>query len=130
MLRAAIPINFLPAIPGELFKENNGFKVEFYDGQEFEGQPIETKILKGNKFWAMGGFGLDIVAQSKRPSLSVRFTGELQPKFSGEYDFEIFSIGPSRLSINGKIRSIIGLLKIQVMHFWNGLCSKKEKNKF
>ena len=49
----------------------------------------------------MGGFGLDIVAQSKRPSLSVRFTGELQPKFSGEYDFEIFSIGPSRLSING-----------------------------
>ena len=47
----------------------------------------------------MGGFGLDIVAQSKRPSLSVRFTAELQPKFSGEYDFEIFSIGPSRLSI-------------------------------
>ena len=51
----------------------------------------------------MGGFGLDIVAQSKRPSLSVRFLGDLQPDFSGEYDFEIFSIGPSRLSINGEI---------------------------
>jgi beta-glucosidase len=50
----------------------------------------------------MGGFGLDIVAQSKRPSLSVRFTAELQPEFSGEYDFEIFSIGPSRLSINNE----------------------------
>ena len=93
---------YLPAIPSHLFKENDGFKVEFYDGQEFEGSPIETKILKGNKFWAMGGFGLDIVAQSERPSLSVRFSGEIQPEYSGEYDFEIFSIGPSRLSINGK----------------------------
>jgi beta-glucosidase len=86
---------FLPAIPSNLFKENDGFQVDFYDGQEFDGKPVETKILKGNKFWAMGGFGLDIVSQSKRPSLSVRFTGELQPEFSGEYDFEIFSIGPS-----------------------------------
>jgi beta-glucosidase len=93
---------FLPAIPTNLFKGSDGFKVEFYDGQEFEGSPIETKVLKGNKFWAMGGFGLDIVAQSKRPSLSVRFTAELQPEFSGEYDFEIFSIGPSRLSINNE----------------------------
>ena len=93
---------FLPAIPSNLFKENDGFQVDFYDGQEFDGKPIETKILKGNKFWAMGGFGLDIVSQSKRPSLSVRFRGELQPEFSGEYDFEIFSIGPSRLSINGE----------------------------
>ena len=94
---------FLPAIPSDLFKENDGFKVEFYNGQEFEGSPIETKILKGNKFWAMGGFGLDIVAQSERPSLSVLFTGELEPKFSGEYDFEIFSIGPSRLTMNGEV---------------------------
>ena len=92
---------FLPAIPTNLFKENDGFKVDFYNGQEFEGSPIETKILKGNKFWAMGGFGLDIVAQSERPSLSVRFSGEIQPEYNGEYDFEIFSIGPSRLSIDG-----------------------------
>ena len=92
---------FLPAIPTNLFKENDGFKVDFYSGQEFEGSPIETKILKGNKFWAMGGFGLDIVAQSERPSLSVRFSGEIQPEYNGEYDFEIFSIGPSRLSIDG-----------------------------
>ena len=28
---------FLPAIPTELFAENNGFKVDFYDGQDFEG---------------------------------------------------------------------------------------------
>ena len=49
----------------------------------------------------MGGFGLDIVAQSERPSLSVRFSGEIQPEYNGEYDFEIFSIGPSRLSIDG-----------------------------
>lgn len=93
---------FLPSIPSELFADNGGFKVDFYDGQEFEGTPIETKILKGNKFWAMGGFGLDIVAQSKRPSLSVRFNADLKPDFSGEYEFEIFSIGPSRLLIDGE----------------------------
>tara|TARA_Y100000766_G_C18914494_1_gene610276 strand:+ start:1892 stop:4327 length:2436 start_codon:yes stop_codon:yes gene_type:complete len=94
---------FLPAIPETLFTENEGFSVDFYDGQEFKGLPIETKILKGNKFWAMGGFGLDIVAQSKRPSLSVRFSGTLKPEFSGEFDFEIFSIGPSRLLVDGEV---------------------------
>ena len=94
---------FLPAIPESLFTENEGFSVDFYDGQEFKGSPIETKILKGNKFWAMGGFGLDIVAQSKRPSLSVRFSGTLKPEFSGEFDFEIFSIGPSRLLVDDEV---------------------------
>ena len=94
---------FLPAIPESLFTENEGFSVDFYDGQEFKGSPIETKILKGNKFWAMGGFGLDIVAQSKRPSLSVRFSGTLKPEFSGEFDFEIFSIGPSRLLVDNEV---------------------------
>ena len=94
---------FLPAIPDSLFTENEGFSVDFYDGQEFKGSPIETKILKGNKFWAMGGFGLDIVAQSKRPSLSVRFSGTLKPEFSGEFDFEIFSIGPSRLLVDDEV---------------------------
>ena len=94
---------FLPAIPESLFTENEGFSVDFYDGQEFKGSPIETKILKGNKFWAMGGFGLDIVAQSKRSSLSVRFSGTLKPEFSGEFDFEIFSIGPSRLLVDDEV---------------------------
>ena len=51
----------------------------------------------------MGGFGLDIVAQSKRPSLSVRFNADLKPTFSGDYEFEIFSIGPSRILIDGEI---------------------------
>ena len=94
---------YLPAIPETMFAENEGFSVDFYDGQEFKGSPIETKILKGNKFWAMGGFGLDIVAQSKRPSLSVRFSGTLKPEFSGEFDFEIFSIGPSRLLVDDEV---------------------------
>ena len=122
---------FLPAIPSNLFKENDGFKVEFFNGQEFEGSPIETKILKGNKFWAMGGFGLDIVAQSERPSLSVRFSGELQPEHSGEYNFEIFSIGPSKLSINGE--TLIDNWSSQEpgdAFFGMGSAPKREKIKF
>ena len=122
---------FLPAIPSNLFKENDGFKVEFFNGQEFEGSPIETKILKGNKFWAMGGFGLDIVAQSERPSLSVRFSGELQPEHSGEYNFEIFSIGPSKLSINGE--NLIDNWSSQEpgdAFFGMGSAPKREKIKF
>ncbi|MFL2701648.1 MAG: glycosyl hydrolase family 3 [Gammaproteobacteria bacterium] len=91
---------FLPSIPNELLKGGKGFEVEFYDGQEFEGSPIETRNLTGGKFWALGGFGLDIVSKSKKPSLSVRFSGTLKPEVSGEYDFEIFSIGPSKLSID------------------------------
>ena len=93
---------FLPPIPSNLFKGKKGYKVEFYDGQEFEGSPIETKNLEGGKFWALGGFGLDIVSTAKKPSLSVRFSGILKPEINGEYDFEIFSIGPSRLSIDNE----------------------------
>ena len=122
---------FLPGISSDLFKENDGFKVEFYNGQDFEGSPIETKILKGNKFWAMGGFGLDIVAQSERPSLSVRFSGELQPEYSGEYNFEIFSIGPSKLSINGE--NLIDNWSSQEpgdAFFGMGSAPKREKIKF
>jgi beta-glucosidase len=122
---------FLPGISSDLFKENDGFKVEFYNGQDFEGSPIETKILKGNKFWAMGGFGLDIVAQSERPSLSVRFSGELQPEHSGEYNFEIFSIGPSKLSINGE--NLIDNWSSQEpgdAFFGMGSAPKREKIKF
>ena len=80
--------------------EGKGYKVEFFDGQEFAGSPVETKYLEGGKFWALGGFGLDIVSSSKKPSLSVRFSGIIKPEVSGEYDFEIFSIGPSRLFID------------------------------
>ena len=122
---------FLPGISSDLFKENDGFKVEFYNGQDFEGSPIETKILKGNKFWAMGGFGLDIVAQSERPSLSVRFSGELEPEHSGEYNFEIFSIGPSKLSINGE--NLIDNWSSQEpgdAFFGMGSAPKREKIKF
>ena len=122
---------FLPGISSDLFKDNDGFKVEFYNGQDFEGSPIETKILKGNKFWAMGGFGLDIVAQSERPSLSVRFSGELQPEHSGEYNFEIFSIGPSKLSINGE--TLIDNWSSQEpgdAFFGMGSAPKREKIKF
>ena len=122
---------FLPGISSDLFKENDGFKVEFYNGQDFKGSPIETKILKGNKFWAMGGFGLDIVAQSERPSLSVRFSGELQPEHSGEYNFEIFSIGPSKLSINGE--NLIDNWSSQEpgdAFFGMGSAPKREKIKF
>ena len=86
--------------------------MEFYDGQEFEGSPIETKNLEGGKFWALGGFGLDIVSTAKKPSLSVRFSGILKPEINGEYDFEIFSIGPSRLS-HGLIETNLDLPAIR-----------------
>ena len=35
--------------------------------------------------------------------LSVRFNGTLKPEFSGEYEFEIFSIGPSRLLVDDEV---------------------------
>jgi beta-glucosidase len=79
----------------------------------------------------MGGFGLDIVAQSERPSLSVRFSGELQPEHSGEYNFEIFSIGPSKLSINGE--TLIDNWSSQEpgdAFFGMGSAPKREKIKF
>ena len=58
--------------------------------------------MRGGRFWALTGFGIDIASKMETPSLSVRFTASLSPQISGEHMFELVSIGPARLKVDGK----------------------------
>ncbi|MDC0072829.1 glycoside hydrolase family 3 C-terminal domain-containing protein [Gammaproteobacteria bacterium] len=97
---------FLPAIDIDSLStdgDKSGFKVEFYENQDFNADPVVTDHMTGSKFWALGGFGLDVISKMEKPALSVRFSGKFTASISGSHDFEIYSIGPSRMKLNGEI---------------------------
>ena len=89
----------ISSIPG---KKEKGFEVEFFQGKTFDGEPIERQILNGNRFWALQGFAREFLDEKERPELSVKFSTYYNPKISGEFEFEVFSIGLSRIKIDGK----------------------------
>ncbi len=97
---------FLPAIDKNLIKcpetEESGFLVEFYKGEDFAGEVLDSSVMRGGRFWALTGFGMDVASKMERPSLSVRFKAILSPKISGEHMFELVSIGPARLKVDGE----------------------------
>jgi len=97
---------YLPAIEKNLIScpesDKPGYKVDFFEGEDLGGQAIETKILSGQRFWAMQGFGVDVATSTEPPSLSVRFSANLKPDTTGKHDFELVSIGSARLKIDGE----------------------------
>ena len=97
---------YLPALEKESSfvpgKKENGFEVEFFRGKTFDGEAIAKQILSGNRFWALQGFAREFLDEKERPELSVKFSTTYKPKISGEFEFEVFSIGLSRIKINGK----------------------------
>ena len=97
---------YLPAFEKDICyvqgKKEKGFEVEFFRGKNFDGEPIERKVLNGNRFWALQGFAREFLDEKERPELSVKFSTTYKPSISGEFEFEVFSIGLSRIKINGK----------------------------
>ena len=97
---------YLPALEPELINcpktGKSGFLVDFYKGEDFGGEVLKSTVMTGGRFWALTGFGVDVSSKMKSPSLSVRFSATLKPKVSGEHTFELVSIGPARLKIDGK----------------------------
>ena len=95
---------FLPALEKDLIScpktGESGFLVEFYKGEDLAGDVLESSVMRGGRFWALTGFGIDIASKMETPSLSVRFTASLSPQISGEHMFELVSIGPARLKVN------------------------------
>ena len=97
---------YLPAFEKDICyiqgKKEKGFEVEFFRGKNFDGEPIERQVLNGNRFWALQGFAREFLDEKERPELSVKFSTSYKPSISGEFEFEVFSIGLSRIKINGK----------------------------
>ena len=98
---------YLPPLEDKLTKikgkSKKGFLVEFFNGKNFKGKPLETEILKGNRFWALQGFATQFLGGEKRPEISIRFSTSYTPSITGDFEFEVFSIGLSRLKVNGKV---------------------------
>ena len=92
---------YLPKLDERLFKNTKGFLVEYFEGQIEKNILIDSEILTGNKYWVFDGFAKDIINKSERPDVSVKFSCDYVPDISGEFEFEVFAIGKSRLKING-----------------------------
>ena len=91
---------YLPKINEKLMKDNNGFLVEYFDGNQFGENLILSEYLTGSKFWVFEGFAKDVISKEGRPNISVKFSCEYTPDISGSHEFEIFGIGKCRLLIN------------------------------
>tara|TARA_B100000287_G_C20671664_1_gene793611 strand:+ start:2160 stop:4607 length:2448 start_codon:yes stop_codon:yes gene_type:complete len=92
---------YLPRLNEKLMADQNGFLVEYYEGNDFNKNLILEERLIGNKFWVFEGFAKDIISKEERADISVRFSCEYIPNISGQHEFEIFGIGQCRLLING-----------------------------
>ena len=92
---------YLPKINERLMGNKDGFLVEYFDGNKFDGNLILEERLNGSKFWVFEGFAKDVISQEDRPNISVRFSCEYTPDISGSHEFEIFGIGQCRLLIDG-----------------------------
>ena len=91
---------YLPKINEKLMKDNSGFLVEYFDGNQFDKNLILSEHLTGSKFWVFEGFAKDVISKEDRPNISVKFSCEYTPDISGNHEFEIFGIGKCRLLIN------------------------------
>ena len=92
---------YLPKINEELMEEQEGFLVEYFDGNQFDKNLILEEHLTGSKFWVFEGFAKDVISKEERPDISVRFSCTYKPDISGLHEFEIFGIGKCRLLIDG-----------------------------
>jgi beta-glucosidase len=92
---------YLPKLDEKLFKNSKGFLVEYFEGQIEKNILIDSEILTGNKYWVFDGFAKEIINRSERPDVTVKFSCDYIPDISGEFEFEVFAIGKSRLKING-----------------------------
>ena len=97
---------YLPAINENLMnhnpKDQMGFLVEYFEGSDFNKNPILQERLIGNRFWVFEGFAKEIISKLERPDILVRFSCAYTPNISGDHEFEIFGIGGCKLFIDGK----------------------------
>ncbi len=91
--------NGLSVNPGGIEGNGLGLRGVYYNGKNFETK-AETKIDAGMDF----NWGADSPAAGvEANNFSVRWTGEVQPRYTGTYSFYITSNNVSRLWINNEL---------------------------
>ncbi len=77
----------------------DGLTGNYFQGMNFEIPKLARKDATVNFNWADGAPGTGIAAES----FSARWTGQVQPRYSGEYTFYINSDNGRRLWVNGQL---------------------------
>lgn len=79
----------------------HGLLAEYYDNQQFNGDPVLTRIEQQPDF--NGDNGLPAPGL-RSETMSIRYTGELVPPADGKYTFTAIGTGITHLYINGKLK--------------------------
>jgi beta-glucosidase len=87
----------LPALGPELL--DGKLRVEYWNGHEPSGPPLLSRESREASFTWFGKFAPEIDPRA----FSVRVTGALVPRVSGEYEFALVSAGKSRLLVGGEL---------------------------
>jgi beta-glucosidase len=92
---------YLPAIPEEMLRpadgsDRPGLLLEYRNGAGFEGEPVETRVVRRSTALYMGRF-----SEAVDPAaFSVRYAGAFTPTVSGVHAFGLLSSEPARLFID------------------------------
>ena len=78
--------------------EQKGLTAEFYGNLNFEGEPVEKRIVSQMRL-----SNVDIPASIKMENLSFKLEGKFNAPETGLYKFSLISLGFCRLYINGEI---------------------------
>ncbi|MFK7804041.1 MAG: glycoside hydrolase family 3 C-terminal domain-containing protein [Anaerolineae bacterium] len=98
----AMSNKMLPALDKTLIKTasgNQGVQIEFFDGPNLTGQPVDTLTKERMEMAFVGNVNPNLKSAQ---NYSARITGTFKPVVSGEQKFSFVSAGLGRMKINGE----------------------------
>ncbi len=95
---------YLPGIPPEWLRpadesDRPGLLVEYRNGDGFESDVVETRVVKRCQALVMGQFSENVDPNA----FTMRYTGTLTPEVSGTHSFGLLSFGKSRLYVDDEL---------------------------
>ncbi len=95
---------YLPGIPPEMLRpadesDRPGLLVEYRNGDGFDGEVVETRVVKRCQALVMGQFSEAVDPNA----FTMRYTGSFTPDVSGVHGFGLLSFGKSRLYVDDEL---------------------------
>jgi len=91
--------NGLPIDPNPINGTGDGLTASYYNGMNFETPALSKKDANLSMDWGSGSPGAGVNADG----FSARWTGQIQPRYSGEYTFYINSDNGRRVWVNNQL---------------------------
>lgn len=95
---------YLPGIPPDMLRPADesarpGLLVEYRNGDGFEGDVVETRVVRRCQALIMGQFSEHVDPNA----FSMRYTGTITPEVDGIHTFGLLSFGKSRLYVDDEL---------------------------